>query len=262
MGQILTKYKQGALGWAEFADAIFDPASAIRVYNDFIDTGAITASGTTATAVQGSGISVVSTHTTNAGSFTVNSGHGGSITITHASTSVAGDNMAVTSAQDFWTMANGRKGYFECKVSGSALANGFCVGLTASGPAGTVWSSSAIAAGADSILIGRDAGTDSLTGGVSNRTFQLSVRGSTGAMTETAMVLPSTISATNVYTIGIFIDGTSIQGYVNGVKVGAVARYDNSSGTPGPMCWYLSTNSPSTSPIPLTCDYVAFSGTR
>jgi hypothetical protein len=193
---------------------------------------------------------------------TVNSAHGGTVSLATASTSVANDNMAMTSIADFWTVAAGRRGYFECRVTGTAMANGFCVGLTSSGPAGTAWSSSAITAAADSILIGRDAGTDTVTGGVANRTLQLSVRGSTGSMVETAMVLPAAISSTTTYTLGIFIDGTQVQGYVNGVKTGAVTKYDNSSGTPGPMCWYLSSNAPSTSSIVLTCDYVAFAGTR
>lgn len=263
MGQILTKYKQGALGWAEFADAIFDPANAIRVYNDFIETGAITASTTSGTAVQGSGVSIVSTHAaTNLGNITINSAHGGTVSLTQNATTTANDNMAMTSINDFWTVAPGRRGYFECRVSGTAMVNGFCVGLTSSGPAGSVWNTSAIAAAADSILIGRDAGTDTVTGGVVSRTLQLSVRGSNGSMVETAMVLPAAISATTTYTLGIFIDGTQVQGYVNGVKTGAVTKYDNSSGTPGPMCWYLSTNAPSTSPFVLTCDYVAFAGTR
>ena len=48
MAQILTKYKQGALGMAEFADAIFDPQASIRTFQDFIEVPAIslTASGT------------------------------------------------------------------------------------------------------------------------------------------------------------------------------------------------------------------------
>jgi hypothetical protein len=111
-------------------------------------------------------------------------------------------------------------------------------------------------------MIGRDAGTDSLTGAVANRTFQLCVRGSNGSMTETILVVPATISTSAFYTFGFLIGGTEVQAYINGIKVGAVARYDNSSGTPGAMGWMAAANAPATTQASLAIDYVVVSGTR
>lgn len=262
MGQILTKYKQGALGWAEFGDAIFDPAGAIRTYQDFIEVTAI-ALASTATAVQGGPVTAMATFTTTTGTYAVNSAHGGTVTIATAATSVANDNVIATSTNDFWTVSpGGRRGYFETKVSGLGMSLGFAVGLTAGGPATSCFSSSAISTAVDSIMIGRDAGTDSLTGAVASKTFQLCIRGSTGAMTETVIPLTATISTSTVYTLGLYIDGTNVQVFVNGVKAGPVVQYNASSGTPGPMSWMIGCNAPSTAPSNLTCDYIAFAGTR
>ena len=262
MGQILTKYKQGALGWAEFGDAIFDPASAIRTYQDFIEVNAISLT-TTATAVAVGPVSAMSTFTTTTGTYAVNSAHGGAVTIATHTTAVANDNVVAASINDFWTLSPGnRRAYFETKISGTAVSLGFAVGLTAGSPATSCFTAAAIATAVDSIMVGRDAGTDSLTGAVASKTFQLCVRGSTGSMTETVIPLTATISTSAVYTIGFYVDGTNVQVFVNGVKAGPVVQYNASSGTPGPMGWMIGCHAPATAQSSLTCDYVAFAGTR
>ena len=263
MGQILTKYKQGALGWAEFGDAIFDPANAIRTYQDFIEVNAITLA-TTATAVVGGPVSAMATFTTNTGTYAVNSAHGGSVTIATHTTAVANDNVVAASINDFWTVSPGsRDAYFETKISGTAVSLGFAVGLTAGSPATSCFTAAAIATAVDSIMVGRDAGTDTIVSGLTaSKQFQLCVRGSTGAMTETVIPLKDTISTSAVYTIGFYVDGTNVQVFVNGVKAGPVVQYNASSGTPGPMGWMIGCHAPATAQSSLTCDYVAFAGTR
>jgi hypothetical protein len=261
MPQLLAKYNTGALAWAEIADAILDPSDSFYVAQDFIDAGAVTVTSNAAVAGPLYTVSSVNA-STNVGAFALNSAHGGTGTITTNATTTANDNIAVASNADFLTVAAGRRGYFEARVSGVSVSTGFAVGLTSATPGTSVFSSSAIAVPADSVMIGRDAGTDSLTGAVANRTFQLCVRGSNGSMTETILVVPATISTSAFYNFGFLIGGTEVQAYINGIKVGAVARYDNSSGTPGAMGWMAAANAPATTQASLAVDYVVVSGTR
>jgi hypothetical protein len=263
MAQILTKPGQGALGWAEFADAIFDPANAIRSYLDFVEGAtSLTLSATSGTATVGAHYTGTSVHASAAlGTATVGTVHGGTLVLTHNATSTANDVTLIGSNSRFLLLSAGRRMYFETRVTNTAVANQFVVGLTST-PSANVFSSAAIAVPVDSIMIGRDSGTDSLTGAVANRTLQLCVRGSTGSMTETALVLPAALSASTNYRIGLFVDGRNIQAYVNGVKVGPVVQYDNSSGTVTAMGWQVATLAASTTPQPLTVDYIATAGTR
>jgi len=263
MGQILTKPGQGGLAWAEIADAMFDPANALRSFIDFTEGAAsVTLSATSGTVVAGAHYSGLSTHnTTNLGTATVGTAHGGTLILTHNATTNANDNVAIGSNSRFITQAQSRRIYFEARVTGAAVASDFAVGIT-SAPLAASFTSGAIAAPADSILIGRDAGTDSLTGAVANRTLQLCVRGSTGSMSETILVIPAALSASTVYRIGFFVDGRNIQAYINGIKTGAVVQYDNTSGTPAAMGWHATTNARSTTASPLTIDYIAAAATR
>lgn len=264
MGQILTKPGQGGLAWAEVADAIFDPANALRSFIDFTEgAGSVTLSGTSGTVVAGAHYSGLSTHnTTNLGTATIGTAHGGTLVLTHNGTTVtANDNVAIGSNSRFIAQAQGRRMYFEARVTNTAVTSDFAVGLT-SAPLAASIVSGAIAAAADSILIGRDAGTDSLTGAVANRTLQLCVRGSAGSMTETVLVLPAALSASTVYRIGFFVDGRNIQAYINGIKTGPVVQYDNTSGTPAAMGWHATTNARAATASPLTIDYIATAATR
>lgn len=263
MAQILTKPGQGALSWAEIADAIFDPQNALRSYLDFTEGAtSLTLSGTSGTATVGAHFTGTSVHaSTNLGTVTIQAAHGGTAILTNHATTTANDQVLIGSNSRFVTLAAGRRAYFEARITNTAVANHFCVGLTST-PTASVFSSGSVAAPADSILIGRDTGTDSVTGAVANRTLQLFVRGSTGAMVEPILVLPSALSASTAYRIGFYVDGFNIQAFVNGVKYGNVVRYDNSSGTPAAMGWHIAQNAPSTTAIPLTVDYVAVAATR
>lgn len=263
MGQILTKPGQGGLAWAEVADAMFDPANALRSFIDFTEGAAsVTLSGTSGTVVAGAHYSGLSTHaSTTLGTATVGTAHGGTLILTHNASTTANDNVAIGSNSRFIVQAQGRRIYFEARVTNTAVTSDFAVGLT-SAPLAASIVSGAIAAPADSILIGRDAGTDSLTGAAANRTLQLCVRGSNGSMTETVLVLPAALSASTVYRIGFFVDGRNIQAYINGIKTGPVVQYDNTSGTPAAMGWHATTNARSTTASPLTIDYIATAATR
>lgn len=263
MGQILTKPGQGALGWAEVADAIFDPANAIRSYIDFTEGAAgLTLSATSGTATVGAHYTGTSVHNSAAlGNITAGTAHGGTVILSHNSTTTANDTTIMGSSTRFITLAAGRRAYFEARVTNTAVTSSFAVGITSS-PTATNFSSGSIAGPADSILIGRDAVTDTLTGAVANRTLQLCVRGSTGSMTETLLVLPTALSSSAFYRIGFFVDGTNVQAYVNGIKYGPIVRYDTSSGTPAAMGWTAQTLAPSTTAQPLTVDYIATAATR
>jgi hypothetical protein len=264
MAQILTKPGQGSLGWAEFADAIFDPANAIRSYLDFVEGAAsLTLSATSGTATVGAHYTGTSVHTSsNLGTATVGTAHGGTLVLTHNASAAANDVTLIGSNSRFLVLSAGRRMYFEARVTNTAVTNTFAVGLTST-PSANVFSGANIAVPADSIMIGRDGGTDSLTGFVANRTLQLCVRGSTGAMSETALVIPSALSSASFYRIGFYVDGRNVQAYINGLKVGSVVQYDNTSGTPAAMGWQVAAlATTSSTPQPLTVDYIAVSGTR
>lgn len=263
MGQILTKPGQGALGWAEFGDAIFDPANAIRSYLDFVEGAAsLTLSATSATATVGAHYTGTSIHSTSAlGTATVGTAHGGTLILTMNATTTAADAVIIGSNSRFMLVNAARRIYFEASVTNTAVTNTFVVGLTST-PSASVFTSSLIATPVDSIMIGRDGQTDAITGAVANRTLQLCVRGSNGAMTETILVIPAALSASTTYRIGIQVIGRNVQAYINGIKVGSVVQYDNTSGTVTAMGWQVATLAPSTTAQPLTIDYIATSATR
>ena len=259
MGQILAKYLSGALGFAEAGDAAFDPRSAATTMEDFLCRG-IATNPFYQFKTLGTGTSTALQSTTE---------HCGALTIaTAASSPTANDSAVVCMNGSVFTVSGARNHYFEARVLGTALnatAGNFVVGLSSGAivtTATTAFATSGIITGpADSIFIGRDQGTDSLTGASANKTLQLCVRGSAGSMTETVLVLPATISNTAYYNIGFMVQGTQVQAYINGKKTGATASYV-STGTNAPMGWFCSCASTSTTTTSMTVDYVAVTATR
>lgn len=259
MGQILTKYNSGALGLAEAADALFDPRSAATTTEDFLCRGIAT----------NPFYQFKSLHTTTATTaLQSTTDHCGALKITTASTSVANDSGVVCMNGSVFTVSGSRNHYFEARVLGTALnsADGnFVVGLSSQAivtTATTLFATSGIITPTiNNILIGRDQGTDTLTGAVANRTLQLCVRGSAGAMTETVLLLPATISTTAYYTIGFIVSGTTVQAYINGKKTGVAVSVDSST-TLLPMGWLCSCATTSTAATSMTIDYVSVTATR
>lgn len=258
MGQILAKYLSGALGFSEAGDAAFDPRSAATNMEDFLCRG-IATNPFYQFKTLGTGTSTALQSTTE---------HCGALTIATAASPTANDSAVVCMNGSVFTVSGARNMYFEARVLGTALnsaSGNFVVGLSSGAvvtTATTAFATSGIITGpVDSIFIGRDQGTDSLTGFSANKTLQLCVRGSAGSMTETVLVLPATISNTAYYNIGFIVSGTQVQAYINGKKTGATASYV-STGVNAPMGWFCSCASTSTTTTSMTVDYVSVTATR
>lgn len=251
MGQILTKYNQGALGWAEIADATFDPANAFTFFEDFF------AEDGSDSRYETNGLG------TGTSTFTMQDAHGGALALATASSSTANDQAVVASVNDLVELSGGRRVYLEARIKGDGVylstAN-FVVGLTAAAPATTVFSSAAIAVPANSIMVGRDQGTDSLTGAsaTAGRNLSLFTRGSSGAQVETPCVLTETLNATDYFRFGILILGQNVQAYLNGKKVGPVIQCSTNAA----MGFYAAAQTTNTTSRGITIDYVSLSATR
>lgn len=251
MGQILAKYNQGPLGWAEIADAMFDPQNSFIYSHDFIQPD-----GTD---------SIFATNSIGTGTatFTMNNAHGGTLTFATAATSTANDQSVIGSPADFIELRADRRVYIEVRISGDAInlstAN-FAVGLTAASPATTVFSAAALAVPANSVLIGRDQGTDSLTGAAAaGRNLQLCHRGASGAMVESVLRLTETLNTTSFYRIGMFIQGHTVQCFLNGKKIGGEIRMEDTNAAMG---FYAVAQTTNTTGRGLTIDYFQVIATR
>lgn len=251
MGQILTKYNQGALGWAEIADAQFDPQNSFVYCHDFIQPDG--SDSLFATNQVGTGTST----------FTLNNAHGGTLTFATAATSTANDQAIIGSPGDFIELRADRRVYLEARISGEcinlATAN-FSIGLTAAAPATTVFSAAAISVPANSVLIGRDQGTDSLTGNAgAGKNLQLSHRGASAAMVETVLPLTTVLNTTSFYRIGMFIQGHNVQCYLDGKKIGGEIRMETTNAAMG---FYAVAQTTNTTGRGLTIDYFQIISTR
>lgn len=254
MGQILAKYNQGSLGWAEFADAQFDPQSSFSYFNDFI----------TYDAANDYLIATNSIGTGTAG-FTHNSAHGGTLTFATNATSTANDQAAIATPLDLFELNGSRRAYIEVRFKSAAanLSTGnWVLGLTAAAPATTVFSGAAVAAPANSILVGRDQGTDSLTGAsaTAGRNIQLFTRDGTNSMVETPCPLSETISNTAFMRVGILCIGNTVQAFYNGKKVGNPVTL--AAATSAAMGIYFAVQTTNTSSVAAECDYIAAAFTR
>lgn len=254
MGQILAKYNQGSLGWAEFADAQFDPQNSFSYFNDFItfDGGNDYLIATTSV---GTGVST----------FTQNSAHGGTLTFATAATSTANDQAVIASPADLFELNGSRRAYIEVRFKSAStfLASGnWVLGLTAAAPATTVFSGAAVAAPANSILIGRDQGTDSLTGAsaTAGRNIQLFTRDGTNAMVETVCPLNETLSNTAFIRVGLLCMGNTVQAFYNGKKVGTPVTL--AAATSAAMGLYFAVQTTNTGSKDVECDYIAAAFTR
>jgi hypothetical protein len=206
MPQIITKYNSGPLGISEAADATLDPKSAFRYFVDFISDK--------------EDDEFVTTSSANAATFALTNDHGGAFTIATAATA-NGDHGIVASPADFIVLDGGRFVYFEARVQVDSLSSSWVVGLSADAPATSEWSTSAIAPGSAAILVGRDAGTDSITGAVANKSLQLSTwADGTAGHVETLIPLDITLAVNTYYRIGFVVQGWTVQVYVNGKKYG------------------------------------------
>lgn len=254
MGQILTKYNQGSLGWAEFADAQFDPQNSFSYFNDFI-----TYDGASDYLIATNGVG------TGTSTFTHNSAHGGTLTFATATTSTANDQAVIASPLDLFELTGGRRAYIEVRFKSAAanLSTGnWVLGLTAAAPSTTVFSGSAVAAPANSILVGRDQGTDSLTGAsaTAGRNIQLFTRDGTNTMVETPCPLSETISNTAFMRVGLLCMGNTVQAFYNGKKVGNPVTL--AAATSANMGIYFAVQTTNTASVGAECDYIAAAFTR
>jgi hypothetical protein len=254
MGQILTKYNQGSLGLAEFADAQFDPQSSFSYFVDFIQYDA---ANDYFIATNGVG--------TGTAAFTQNSAHGGTLTLSTAATSTANDQAIIASPLDLFELTGGRRAYIEVrfKSASSFVATGnWVLGLTAASPATTVFSGAAIAVPINSIMIGRDQGTDSITGAsaTAGRNLQLCTRDGTNSMVETVCPLTETISITAFQRVGFFCNGNTVQAFYNGKKVGNPVTL--AAATTAVMGIYFAVQTTNTAAVAAEVDYIAAAFTR
>lgn len=243
MPQILTKYASGALANSEAADAVLDPKSAFRYFVDFIVDKEDDEFAT-------NDIAGTSTYTNNAI-------HGGEFQIA-TGLAADGNGGVVCSPQDFVVLDGGRFVYFEARVQVDNLASSWVVGLSADAPSTTEWSTSAIAPSVAAVLVGRDAGTDSLTGAVANKTLQLSLFGT--SHTETVIPLDFTLAVNTYYRIGFVIQGWTVQVFVNGKRYGPATKINSNVTTPmGVYCGIVTTT---TATRNMKLDYIDCVATR
>lgn len=244
MGQILTKYLSGPLGVSEAADALLDPRSAFRFFLDFINDK--------------EDDEYVSTDIAGSSTAVVTAGQGGLVVINTVGTS-AGNGGTVSSPDDFIVLDGGRTVYIEARLKISATAACWYFGLTADSPAGSEWSTASITPSAAAVLIGLDAGTDSLTGaGSAGRQLQLSLYGTSHV--ETLLPLTVTLAADTFYRVGLVVKGWKVQAYLDGKKIGPETSLNSNVTTT--MGVQLSCVTAGTTARTLTCDYLDCVATR
>lgn len=243
MPQLITKYNSGPLGVAESADALLDPKSAFRYFVDFIS--------------EKEDDEYLSSDIAGTSTFANEDAHGGAFSITTGSTSANGG--VISSLKDFIVLDGGRFVYFEARVQVNSLSSSWVVGLSAdAGGTSSEWNSAAIEPGGAAILVGRDAGTDSLTGAVANKSLQLSTYGS--SFVETLIPLDFTLAVDTYYRIGFVIQGWTVQVYVNGKKYGPATKINsNVTTTMGVYCGIVTTSAAARK---MTFDYVDVVCTR
>ena len=254
MGQILTKYNQGSLGWAEFADAQFDPQNSFSYFVDFIQ-------------YDGANDYFIATNGVGTGTatFTQNSAHGGTLTLSTAATSTANDQAAIASPLDLFELTGGRRAYIEVrfKSASSFVATGnWVLGLTAAAPSTTVFSGAAVLVPINSIMVGRDQGTDTLTGAsaTAGRNIQLFTRDGTNSMVETVCPMSETISITAFQRVGFLCNGNTVQAFYNGKKVGSPVTL--AAATSAAMGIYFAVQTTNTAAVAAEVDYIAAAFTR
>lgn len=244
MPQLITKYNSGPLGVSEAADALLDPKSAYRYFLDFI--------------VDKEDDEFLSNVIAGSPTFTQEDEHGGSFSIATGATA-DGNGGTVTSAKDCVVLDGGRRVYFEARVKIDNFSSSWVLGLSAdAGGTNSEWSTSAVAQGAVGILVGRDAGTDSLTGAVANKSLSLWTYGT--SMVETLIPLDFTIAVNTYYRIGFMVQGWTVQVYVNGKKYGPETKINSNATTAmGPYCGIVTTSAATRK---MTIDYIDLVGTR
>jgi len=243
MPQLITKYNSGPLGISEAADALLDPKSAYRYFLDFISDK--------------EDDEYISTDIAGSSTAAIVAGHGGIAQIVTGS-AAAGNGAIIGSQDDFIILDGGRMVYAEARISNDNLTNAWYFGLTADAPSTTEWSTAAISPSTVAILIGRDAGTDSLTGAVAGKCLQLSIRG-TGT-TEQVVPLDFTLAVDTYYRVGFLVQGWTVQAFVNGKKCGNPVKMNSTSITPmGVQCSMVT---PAASARNMLVDYIDVVGTR
>lgn len=243
MPQLITKYNSGPLGISEAGDAILDPKSAFRYYLDFISD--VEDSQYVSTSIAGSATAAIQ------------SAHGGTVLMDTVG-STDGNGGIVASPNDFIVLDGGRFVYAEARLQVSNILASWCFGLSADAPATTEWSTSAISPSGAAVLVGIDAGTNSLTGASADKCLQLSTYGTSHV--ETLIPLDFTFTAATYYRIGFVIQGWTVQVYVNGKKYGPATKINSNVTTA--MGMYLSCVTRGTAARTLTCDYVDVVCTR
>jgi hypothetical protein len=238
MPQLITKYNSGALGVSETGDAILDPRSAFRYFLDFI--------------IDKEDDEFLSNDVAGSSVFAKEDAHGGTFSITTGS-AADGNGGTVTTPKDCIVLDGGRRVYFEARVKIDSLLSSFVVGLSAdAGGTGNEWSTSTIAPGGAAILVGRDAGTDSLDGASANKSLQLSTYGSSHV--ETLIPLDFTLETDTYYRIGFLVQGWTVQVFVNGKKCGPATKMNSNVTTAmGVYCGIVTT---STAARKMTIDYI------
>lgn len=238
MPQIITKPLSGALANSEAADAVLDPKSAFRYFLDFI--------------ADKEDDEFLSNDVAGSSTFAQEDAHGGAFSITTGS-AADGNGGTVTSLKDHIVLDGGRFVYFEARVQVNSLSSSWVVGLSAdAGGTGSEWSTSAIAPGAAAVLVGRDAGTDSITGAVANKSLQLSTYGTSHV--ETLIPLDITLAVDTYYRIGFVIQGWTVQVYVNGKKYGPATKINSNVTTAmGVYCGIVTTSGAARK---MTLDYI------
>lgn len=244
MPQLITKYNSGPLGISEAGDAILDPKSAFRFYLDFINDK--------------EDDEFLSNDVAGTSTFAQEDAHGGAFSITTGS-AADGNAGTVTSLKDFIVLDGGRFVYFEARVQVNSLSSSWMVGLSAdAGGTTTEWSTSAISPGGAAIFVGRDAGTDSLTGAVASKSLQLSTYGTSHV--ETLIPLDFTLAVDTYYRIGFVVQGWTVQVYVNGKKYGPATKINSNVTTAmGVYCGIATTSAAARK---MTLDYVDVVCTR
>lgn len=246
MAQVIVRPGQGALAYSETADALFDPKGTMRFFVDFItdieDQSFLTATGGSSP------------------TYAYVADNGGAFYIQAAAT--VGSWGAIASQGDFVVLDGSRSVYFESRVKFDSLGNnGFVVGLSADAPATTEFTASTATIDQDvvSITVGRDPGTESLTGGVANKCLQLSMFGAT-TMTETLIPLDFTLAVDTYYRIGFSVIGWTVQVYVNGKKYGPATKMNSNATTA--MGVYCATATLVATTKKMTIDYISLTATR
>jgi hypothetical protein len=254
MAQLLAKYNQGSIGLAEFADALLDPQNSFSYFQDFI-------------VYDGASDYLIATNSLGTGTstFTHNDAHGGTLTVATANTSTANDQAVIASPKDLFELNGGRRAYIEVrfKSASSFVATGnWVLGLTAAAPSTTVFSGAAVSVPVNSIMVGRDQGTDSLTGAsaTAGRNISVFTRDGTNTMVETPAPLSETISNTAFHRVGLLCNGNTVQAFFNGKKVGNPVTL--AAATSAAMGFYFAVQTTNAVSVSAEIDYIACAFTR